>query len=302
MKKISIAIMLFIVIIISCGYNALAYSTIEYSIDIPSNYNKVSENSFTDESGKNINIQIVPFEGSGWDNPYSEKHLDEVINGLYSEIDKYREEFKNTLIEKNKKYGAGLTEEEIDNYAKSFKVDTIEKKEVTTFSKNNYKGFHVVAKIIMGEITMYMDQYMVASGKKTYTLGISCSSLDEINSTKNKNIVDSFTINNFQEIKGEGEKLKYKIITTVISTLIIGGIGSLIRKNNLDKKKDELSDKKIEEFDKTVDSKVLDKKQEIEKKETEEVNNKEEKKFCTKCGKQIENDWVFCNYCGNKLK
>ena len=56
-------------------------------------------------------------------------------------------------------------------------------------------------------------------------------------------------------------------------------VTKVLIKNNLDKKKDELNDKKIEEFDKTVDSKVLDKKQEIEKKETEEVNNKEEKSF-----------------------
>ena len=58
MKKISIAIILFIVIIISCGYNALAYSTIEYSIDIPSNYNKVSENSFTDETNSGSSVKI----------------------------------------------------------------------------------------------------------------------------------------------------------------------------------------------------------------------------------------------------
>ena len=28
----------------------------------------------------------------------------------------------------------------------------------------------------------------------------------------------------------------------------------------------------------------------------------ENKAFCTQCGKQVENDWNFCNYCGHKIK
>lgn len=31
-------------------------------------------------------------------------------------------------------------------------------------------------------------------------------------------------------------------------------------------------------------------------------NQQFEKRFCTKCGKEINADWDFCNYCGNKLK
>lgn len=325
MKKISISIILFMVIIINCGYNILAYSTSEYSIDIPTNYKQVSENSFTDENGKNINIQIVPFGNSSWDDPYSEKHLDELVNGFYTEIDNYREEFKNTLREKNKKYNARLTEEEIEEYAKSFKVDSIEKKEVITFSKNNYKGFHIVAKCVMGELSTYADQYTVGSGKKIYTLTISCSSLDEINS--NKKIVDSFTINSFQRVEGKEEKITDKVLTTIITALIVGGIGALIGKFNSNKKNDSLNNEKntvkekdinvesksleekrekeeikAEEFDNNFDGKDTEDKEETKKNETEEANNKEEKKFCTKCGKQIENDWMFCNYCGNKLK
>jgi len=322
MKKISISIILFMVIIINCGYNILAYSTSEYSIDIPTNYKQVSENSFTDENGKNINIQIVPFGSSSWDDPYSEKHLDELVNGFYTEIDNYREEFKNTLREKNKKYNAGLTEEEIEEYAKSFKVDSIEKKEVITFSKNNYKGFHIVAKYVMGEISTYADQYTVESGKKIYTLTISCSSLDEINS--NKKIVDSFTINNFQRVEGKEEKVTDKVLTTIITALIVGGLGALIGKFNSNKKNDSLDNEKntvkgkdinvksknleeeretkeikTEEFNNNYDGKD---KEETKKNETGEANNKEEKKFCTKCGNEIEETWDFCNNCGNKLK
>ena len=310
MKKFCALIILSIFFIIS-EYTVLAYSTSEYSIDIPSNYSKISENSFTDETGKNINIQITQFTGSGWDDPYSEKYLNEIINALYAEIDNYREEIKNTLRENNKNYDAGLTEKEIDDYAKSFKVESIVKKEVTTFSKNNYKGFHVVAKYKMGEISTYTDQYMVGSGKKIYTLTIGCSSIEEVNSKNNKKIVDSFTIYNFQKLEGKKEKLIDKVLVSVLSTLILGGVGALIGKFNSKKKKDNNNENKnLEEKRETIDInteksninfeyKALKDKKEIEK---EELNNKEEEKFCTKCGNKIDITWDFCNNCGNKLK
>lgn len=32
------------------------------------------------------------------------------------------------------------------------------------------------------------------------------------------------------------------------------------------------------------------------------IHKETDKKYCTKCGKSIENEWAFCNHCGNKLK
>lgn len=46
----------------------------------------------------------------------------------------------------------------------------------------------------------------------------------------------------------------------------------------------------------------LDDKKKIAIEEKEENIQQEKKKYCTKCGTQIEEEWVFCNYCGNKLK
>lgn len=43
----------------------------------------------------------------------------------------------------------------------------------------------------------------------------------------------------------------------------------------------------------------------IEKVNNNEIEeNKEEgrKKYCIKCGKIIDDEWIYCNYCGNKLK
>ena len=36
--------------------------------------------------------------------------------------------------------------------------------------------------------------------------------------------------------------------------------------------------------------------------ENDSKDKEESKKFCTKCGGEIEEDWDFCNNCGNKLK
>lgn len=84
------------------------------------------------------------------------------------------------------------------------------------------------------------------------------------------------------------------------------------------------SDKDIENSEKYEEDKdlkkIIDKieednlnKSNIEKNATNMKNQKEEiaetneelkpvKRFCTKCGGEIEKDWVFCNNCGNKLK
>ena len=44
----------------------------------------------------------------------------------------------------------------------------------------------------------------------------------------------------------------------------------------------------------------------ISKKDIEDIiklseNNKEEKNFCTNCGKEIELDWKFCKHCGKEI-
>ena len=56
---------------------------------------------------------------------------------------------------------------------------------------------------------------------------------------------------------------------------------------------------------------TIEKEKNIETKKAIKENNEEKKdvnkqvknkKYCTKCGKIVESEWNFCNYCGNKLK
>lgn len=70
------------------------------------------------------------------------------------------------------------------------------------------------------------------------------------------------------------------------------------------------SSEPVKENLKTVECKVCGKEipyndknicNECETKLAEKLKEKE-KRFCTKCGKEIKQEWEFCNYCGNKLK
>lgn len=96
------------------------------------------------------------------------------------------------------------------------------------------------------------------------------------------------------------------ITELVIETLIISGIVCAIwvypnyiyfkKRRHLFEESEENKDTYTENLNDNISEEIEEKKEE---KKNEIVENK---KFCTKCGKQIENDWMFCNYCGNRLK
>lgn len=310
MKKISVVIVLMISIIILGNANCWAYSTSDFSINIPAGYNDDGENSFTNSNGENINIMIVPYKGDTKGELYTEEHLEDILKGVYSEVDSQRDTLKEELRKKNINYGAGLTEEEIEQLANSFKIESIVKKEVTTFSKNNYKGFHTITKYSMGDAYYYTDQYMVLSRNNIYTLTITGATLTEVNSSKNKAVVDSFTISNFQEEKSSSGKLSDKVLTSFFSTLILCGIGGIIgavqKKKNNKSKTDEIANSEYKQEVKTNLSKNDEIKEEhkpnVTDSEDEKLQQNTEKKHCTNCGKEIEGIWTFCNHCGFKLK
>lgn len=67
------------------------------------------------------------------------------------------------------------------------------------------------------------------------------------------------------------------------------------KQQNINEKEDEELKNIINDIEKQNNSKI-EEKEKIENKKTEN------KKYCTKCGKMIENEWTFCNFCGNKIK
>ena len=283
-RKQKILLVFYTILFLFLQYNIYAYSTDYYSIDIPTSYTKVSENSFTDKNGYNINIQIVPFNDSVDQSSYTEERLNSLVNGLKNEIDNYREEFKLALQEKNQQYNSGLTETQINEYAKSVKVNFIDKKEIINFTKNNYKCFHIIANYSISDYNYYVEQYTLFSGNNVFTLSISSEDLDYFNRQDIKNIVNSFTIKNFKDSSTVSPGLLSKIISSIIlcciSALIVKIKNTSSRKNKEEQENNES----------------------IHKTEEKEKNTVSQEKFCTNCGIKIEKSWIYCNNCGYKLK
>ena len=315
MKKIFLNCLLFI-FIISLMENVNAYSTSQYSINIPSTYRKATEGSFTKENGNNVNVQVVSFTGSS-SNAFTEEGLNKLTNNINSEIDNVRIEMKKTIKER---YGEYLSDSEIDEYVKSFKCESIDKKEITTATKNNYKCYHIIASYSAGDYKYYAEQYSFISNNNVYTLTASVGEKSDLQSSEVRNIINSFTISNYKNPEQSSffsDKLLGKMIAAGIVALICGGIKVISDRNKRNKieqgndrlKEDEQNElEKKEEINKSIEIVENDKEKDSKNNnndmitENDSKDKEESKKFCTKCGGEIEEDWDFCNNCGNKLK
>ena len=107
------------------------------------------------------------------------------------------------------------------------------------------------------------------------------------------------------------------MIAAGIVALICGGIKVISDRNKRNKieqgsdrlKEDEQNElEKKEEINKSIEIVENDKEKDSKNNnndmitENDSKDKEESKKFCTKCGGEIEEDWDFCNNCGNKLK
>lgn len=388
MKRKILAYIIFMFILVIFFNSSLAYSNLSYSIDIPSNYNKVGDNSFSSAKGHNINIQIVYYKGTTSEKFYTEERLNKIVNDMSDDIDTYKEEMRKKLKEKNEKYGNSLTEEEINQYADSYRIDSVEKKEITTFSKNNYKCFHIITKFTMGESSTYSNQYIVLLGNYIYTLTISAEDSSEFDSVELVNTINSFTIkedkNTYDEspaywtlfldfiitviayeflpfflkvIKRKEYSKKNSAIISTVNSVVIKGIilwchfflvkndennkalfdfapafvygtinyywlKSKIEKNkskkNSNKTIKEIQNKEENNDSDTKGSVIINRENAENNKspknadiinvepikefeDFEEITIAPKSNYCSKCGKKVKEDWIFCNNCGNKI-
>lgn len=194
MKKcISILVLLLFMLGIATSVNA--YSTSEFEIDIPDSFEQVELNKYADENGRGFNIVSKPFEVKGID-PYNQATLDMIVDTLYNNLDAVK---RNIKTEMESTYGSELSDEEINEYVNSFKCNSIDVKEITKCTKNNYKCFHILAQYSMADYSYYCDQYTVISRDRMYVLTLSSQEKDDFNSADLKKVLDSFTINNYKE-------------------------------------------------------------------------------------------------------
>lgn len=302
MKK-KLFIFLIFIIILSFYNTVNAYSTNEFSIDIANTYSEISEGVFLKENGDNINIVTSTFSGKS-DNPYTEENLNDLVNELKKQINSNNENLIREEVKKqNSEYGLGIAEDDIDNYAKSIKIDSINTKEITTVTPNNYKCFHIIANFSVANTSRYIEQYYIISGNNIFTISIATNDKNNLESNETKTMIDSFKIYNYKEPSKKGSFFSDELLTKMIASAILVVISSLI---GVKKQKDKKSDIKLEnEEDKQLEKLIdnIERNNKVDSKESKKEKNIEDKqKYCTKCGKEIENEWTFCNYCGNKLK
>lgn len=245
MKRV-MAIATIFILIFSIFSNVCAYSTAQFSIDIPSTYTKVGLNSFTNTNGNNVNIQVTTTNYSGKD-PYTEQNLNDLVDEIYKQI----EDSKDQLVaEAKKQYGSQLTDEELAGYVSSFKCNYIDTKEITKFSKNEYKCFHIIGNFTMGDLTYFANQYSVISGNNVYTVTVSGQEKEEFETDEIKNMIESFTIKNFQGVKKNetSTKTMTSAITAIIlfAIAIIGGMVNKVKAKKKENDTNKVEDNKIE--------------------------------------------------------
>lgn len=206
MKNSFVITMVLALILGLCGV-VNAYSTDDYSIDIPSSYVETTKGSFLNEEGFGINIEVTNnlFVGD----PYTEENLDKFVKEINDNMDSYRDEMVKSLKES---YGAYYSDEYIKAYVDSFKCNSIDLKEITTVTKNNYKCFHIIANYQMGDYSYYCDQYQISSGDKLFTITISNIDKNNLLNDDMKKALDSFEIKGYSAPTEENKTLKYILI------------------------------------------------------------------------------------------
>ncbi len=184
-NKIFILSTIFIIItnIFMIGNVAKAYSNDDFSMELPSEYKSFGTNGWRKSNGDNVNVQVRDHDAKE-----IKGSLDKALKDL------------------------------LDETCNSGMYSKIETKEVSKFTKNKYKGIHIVAEAKVSGISAYVEQYAFISDKKIYVITFSSTSKDYFTSDEAESIIDSFTIPNYKEPKSN----------SILKTTLIGaGIGAI---------------------------------------------------------------------------
>lgn len=203
--------------------NANAYSTNQYSVDIPSTYIKQSEDS-------PINSSIKEKDGSS--DSFIEEDVEE--NRFHVVNITVKPSPLPALSGNNSKI---FTEESLNlienEYIKQLEINGINEKEITYATKNNYKCFHLI--IVYDDFCT--EQYFFVSNNNIYLLNICVAEKEDLQSSEIIDIVNSFTISNYKDpeeaavLSSEDNYKRLKIVTSIacIITIIISLFVKIIK-------------------------------------------------------------------------
>ena len=232
MKKIVVGFIL-VILIISGFENVFAYRLEDYSIDIPVTYtktseknlNNVSEVTFKNNKGTRISInrKVYNIEVSNVFRRYKLKKFEKYLISN-QDVSNVKDQTKNEAKQKN---NGIYSQELIDQYIDSMKVESVDKKEIIKTTKNKYKCFHFVVTFStenidssIGQVKSYGEIYIFVSNNTAYTLSIVTSDESELESSELKDIINSFTIDNYKEPKRRLTGAEIKFILAIVFFII----------------------------------------------------------------------------------
>lgn len=263
-KKIAIIHLLILVIISLTSTSTYSYSTEQYNISLPSSYTQISTNTFADAQGNSINLNIKQ-EQADKGFKYEQKYLDKLLDGFTT--NQFKQGIIKGLNDALNNCDIYLTDEELLQIYNQMDIN-IENASITTCTKNNYQCFYVEYTAQLNNTKSYVAQYIIISQNYSYVISISTNNKNYLKSTELKEIINSITLKNYQEIE-ENETIWVKMILTAIVALICGGIYNIFQKN-----------------------KTIKVNQEPQKLKTN---------YCNYCGNQLLESDNFCISCGKKV-
>lgn len=213
-KRIILLIAIIFILIVLFNSKTFAYSTNQYSIDIPSNYINQGNGEFVRSTGMPSII------------------IETDVNTSYEHIE-YKKEYLEVFKDMFSSYEDEIAQYIPLGYDYSFQI--VDSK-ITTFTDNNYKCFYFKYKIAIEYQTMYVKQYIVLSGNNImYNLTLSGTE-EALNSAEVKDIVNSFTIKNYIPKDSAFVFPVNNIIITIAIIFILIVVVLYIMKKNDDRK------------------------------------------------------------------
>ena len=189
MKK-SVIISVIILLLVCIATNVNAYSTSDYSIDVPASFKEFGTAIYKMDNGNNFNVQVTNYDEKKDGYPYTQKTLDD-------------------LVQQMEKSGAN-----------------VKKKEITNCTKNNYKCIHLMS----GIYGYTCDQYAIFSGNKIYTITVTVADEKDLENSDVKAIVDTFTLKDYKEPKQGFSPILIGAIIGAGVGLLLGIIAAIKKK------------------------------------------------------------------------
>ena len=228
-----ISTLVFFILFISYSY---AYTTSDYSIDIPPGFTK-SGNSFTDDNGNSFNVNVT-YVGNMDNFKYNKTNLNTIADALQE----YGENFLITTIQDYVRTNYADYYYEIRDQLNllDYSYDILDK-DVVRFSDNNYKGFYIKTRLGIEDYYSYAEQYCVFSNDYQYLLTISSTDNSYFNSSDAKNIVNSFTVKNFNPVDTINIPFSKNLIIISLIVIIIVAVVLIIKLSD-DKNKNNMNE------------------------------------------------------------